>query len=216
MTDAWVFTDSTRPFDSECSLEVHASESLIDALGYASGMCLHRVALEPIALHGKNHATAERCRCIASYHVPTRSILQLALEAVGLVAWCSNIDAPSWHSACAAFERCDVVGAYRALGRLAKEVLADSMTLASEALSTVARQASDALYSAHCQSWYWATRAAYTVQAAATVIGYMAKYSDVSASVEARECAYANAYEAARDCLEKRAVTLFTEGWHTC
>jgi hypothetical protein len=216
MTDAWLFTNSTLPFDSECSLEVHASEYLIDALGYASGMCLHRVELDPIALHDKNHITAESCRCIARYHVPTWPILQLALEAVGLVAWCSNIDTPSWHSARAAFERCDIVGAYCALGRLAKEVLDDSMTLASEALSTVARQASDALYSAHCQSWYWATRAAYTVQAAITVIGHIAKYSDASASLEARECAYAKAYEAARDCLEKRAVTLFTKGWDIC
>jgi hypothetical protein len=222
MIAAWVFADRLMcDVGSEYTLEVCASEHVTDALEYATGTWLHHIALDQdhVIQRGQHYVITSRCRLIAHYNVSAHAVMQLVLETVGLVAWCASVEVPDWHVALEAFERGADIEAVQALNRLSRKVLRCLPGLESEWVSTVASAAAETLYSAHSKSWYWAVRAADTIRVSAQGIGYVfqqprgaSNTATTTATTEARACAYANAYEAARDCMESRALALFTGG----
>lgn len=167
-----------------CASGLHASERLLDALGYAPGLTLHVVTCEGVE-RGDDKLVCRRRRIELTRGVSLCAVVRLAIESACLAAWCTGLYLPDLLTALDAADREDFAAASDARDAAWAASAAASAARAARAASAAARVAWDASAAASA-----AARAARAARDAAW------------------DAAGAAAWDAARDCPEDRARVL--------
>jgi hypothetical protein len=201
---------------------LHASTTMLGAFWHAPGLRLHRVEIDQVVDHIRDIYVARRRRILESFLVPERAVLRLAVEAACLAAWCARDNVPSLRSALAALDSDDVHLAYKWIRcadsrfRFTSHLNHCSAQLArvtAEVMATFDAPSSCPIYSdAHRRYEHVSYHASHVITLAAIAAGTSAEC--MTPSYEERLDARWNAYDSVIDCMEQRAITLFTQSHH--